>query len=151
MTTSDEPCECESEGFYCSGVPGILAHVEGGKVPSHEVSAVERCDQCERFASDADAIAELSRRGMFGPVRRDDWHVRYTSSPDCYDGFGTETLRVVGTAAHNGRPVREVQIDPSHLDWQESRYGSGSHSSYTDEQLAIAVRCGFVTEGEVAK
>jgi hypothetical protein len=39
---------CEYPGYWTCGVRGVLAHVEGGKV----VGTVERCDACERFASD---------------------------------------------------------------------------------------------------
>jgi len=55
-------CECEQPGYFHSGVPGILAHVQDGRLA--EGAGVERCDQCQRFAMDADALAELVRRGI---------------------------------------------------------------------------------------
>jgi len=56
-----EPCDCEAPGCWCSGVPGILAHIEAGKVaPDTEV---QRCDQCERYDSDEAALAKLKELG----------------------------------------------------------------------------------------
>lgn len=58
MNTNEqrEPCECEAPGLFRSGVPGILAVVdECGKI----LSAVERCDTCERYATDDEARAVL--------------------------------------------------------------------------------------------
>jgi hypothetical protein len=60
-----EPCECEQPGYFTSGVPGILAHVENGFVAPG--GAVERCDQCERFSSDDEARRRLGDLGMLGP------------------------------------------------------------------------------------
>jgi hypothetical protein len=51
-------CECqEPGGFFHSGVPGILAHMGAGGVASG--TKVYRCDQCQRYPSDADALARL--------------------------------------------------------------------------------------------
>ena len=56
------PCECKEPGTFCSGVPGIIAEVEncrlvlGGKV--------ERCDACQRYASDQAAHDKLVELGM---------------------------------------------------------------------------------------
>lgn len=60
---TDEPCECcEEPGRFCSGVPGILAAVENGRlVPGTEV---QRCDFCERFPGDAAALARLVELGI---------------------------------------------------------------------------------------
>lgn len=48
-------CACENSGFYFSGYKGILAHIKNGKV----ISKVERCDQCETYASDKEAQNSL--------------------------------------------------------------------------------------------
>jgi len=56
------PCDCQLPGQFCSGVPGILAQVAnchvvpGGKV--------QRCDACERYASDQAAHNKLAELGM---------------------------------------------------------------------------------------
>ena len=56
------PCDCQYPGWYCSGVPGIIAHVQYCRlVPS---SKVERCDLCNRYASDEAALAKLKELGM---------------------------------------------------------------------------------------
>jgi hypothetical protein len=60
-----EPCECEAPGEFCCGVPGVLAHLENGKVAPY--FQVERCDACERFKSDAAAAEKLRELGLFSP------------------------------------------------------------------------------------
>jgi hypothetical protein len=50
-------CECEKPGHFCSGVPGILAHLENGRLP--EGAKVERCDVCCRYPSDQAALEKL--------------------------------------------------------------------------------------------
>ena len=54
---SREPCECELAGPYYTGVPGILAAMQDGRVAPGAV--VERCDFCRRYPSDAAALAKL--------------------------------------------------------------------------------------------
>ena len=49
-------CVCEEPGYFYSGIPGIIAHVENGEfVPG----GVERCDVCQRVASDDSALEIL--------------------------------------------------------------------------------------------
>lgn len=55
-------CECEQPGRFCSGVPGILAHVENGRLT--EGAKVERCDLCRRYASDVVALEKLVELGI---------------------------------------------------------------------------------------
>jgi hypothetical protein len=62
--TDTERCDCELPGYFCCGVPGVLAHLEDGKV-SLDCFRVERCDACERFESDAAAEAGLRELGLF--------------------------------------------------------------------------------------
>jgi hypothetical protein len=50
-------CECEKPGFFFSGIPGILAHLENGHLP--EGAKVERCGLCCRYPSDAAALETL--------------------------------------------------------------------------------------------
>ena len=59
---SDEPCDCEAEGFFHAGVPGILAHLHQGRVAPGAL--VERCDMCRRFASDDEAKSRLRELGI---------------------------------------------------------------------------------------
>lgn len=60
MSQATAKCEACGEGYWASGVPGVLAHVEAGVV----FSDAERCDACERFASDDAARDELLARGF---------------------------------------------------------------------------------------
>jgi len=46
--------ECENAGYFTSGLPGVLAHVEDGRLPG-----VQRCDFCEQYASDEEARIAL--------------------------------------------------------------------------------------------
>lgn len=56
-TSRLEPCECEQSGNFYSGVPGVIGRVEHGRLA---VSAeVERCDQCQRYATDEAAFLKL--------------------------------------------------------------------------------------------
>jgi hypothetical protein len=50
-------CECEKPGFFCSGIPGILAHMENGRLA--EGTKVNRCDLCQRYPSDKAALEKL--------------------------------------------------------------------------------------------
>jgi hypothetical protein len=52
--------------------------------------------------------------------------VIYTNAPECYDGFSTVTLAVVGSD-RKGNPVRKVEIDERDFAWQTGRYGSGMY------------------------
>jgi hypothetical protein len=61
----DARCECERPGFFCSGVPGILAHMENGRLAND--AAVERCDLCKRYPSDEAAAKKLRELGHEPP------------------------------------------------------------------------------------
>jgi len=54
-------CECELPGYFCSGVPGILAHLENGRLPNG--GKVERCGLCCRYPSDDAALEKLRELG----------------------------------------------------------------------------------------
>lgn len=58
-------CECEMSGFFCSGVPGILAHMENGRLT--EEPKVQRCDLCRRYDSDEAALDKLKELGLAPP------------------------------------------------------------------------------------
>ena len=55
-------CECEQPGHFRSGVPGILARVENGRLA--EGAKVERCDSCGRYPSDKAAFEKLVELGI---------------------------------------------------------------------------------------
>ena len=57
-----EPCSCEQPGHFASGIPGILARLENGRlVPGSEV---QRCDLCQRYPTDEAARARLMELGI---------------------------------------------------------------------------------------
>jgi hypothetical protein len=65
LDADDRRCECEKPGYFYSGVPGIIAPMENGRLaPGAEV---ERCDLCQRFPSDAAALARLRELGRVDP------------------------------------------------------------------------------------
>ena len=55
-------CDCQKPGHFCSGVPGILAHVKNERLSSR--SKVQRCDQCQRYPSDQAAHDKLVELGI---------------------------------------------------------------------------------------
>ena len=57
-------CECEKPGYFCSGIPGILAHMEHGRLAPG--AKVERCDLCRRYPTDEAALEKLRELG-YGP------------------------------------------------------------------------------------
>ena len=52
-------------GLFCSGVPGILAHLENGRLP--EGAKVARCDLCRRYDSDEAALNKRRELGHTSP------------------------------------------------------------------------------------
>lgn len=57
----------------------------------------------------------------------------YTTAPESYDGFGTETVAVVGTL--DGKPLRKIETPSIFASWQAQRNGSGLHSTYTETEF----------------
>jgi len=65
LSTDKELCDCEKPGYFCSGVPGILAHMENGRLAPG--AKVERCDLCRRYPSDGAAAEKLRQLGHGRP------------------------------------------------------------------------------------
>ena len=57
LNDSDTPSDCERPGAFCSGVPGVLARMEQGRLALS--ATVERCDLCQRYATDDAARQRL--------------------------------------------------------------------------------------------
>lgn len=55
-------CDCQRPGYFCCGLPGILAHLEDGRLAPD--ASVERCDQCRRYESDGAARQKLVELGL---------------------------------------------------------------------------------------
>jgi hypothetical protein len=62
LDPEDGPCDCELPGYFCSGVPGIVARMESGRLAAG--ASVERCDLCQRFPSDEAARQRLVELGL---------------------------------------------------------------------------------------
>lgn len=61
---------------------------------------------------------------------------RITSAPVAYDGFGTETLKLLPWQSQRGRSqYRLVVIQDEVAEWQISRYHSGMYPAFTEEQF----------------
>ena len=65
LDAGERPCECEKPGHFCSGVPGILAHMEDGRLAPG--AKVERCDLCQLYSTDEAALAKLQELGHGPP------------------------------------------------------------------------------------
>ena len=61
-----QSCDCELPGPFNSGIPGILAHVQNGRLA--EGTEVERCDSCERYPTDQAAFDKLVELGIAEPT-----------------------------------------------------------------------------------
>ena len=62
---NDTRCECEKPGYFCSGIPGILAHMENGRLAKR--AQVNRRDLCQRYPSDEAAFEKLQELGLVPP------------------------------------------------------------------------------------
>ena len=60
-----EVCDCELPGFFCSGVPGILAHLKNGRLAKG--AKVQRCGCCKRYPTDEAALQKLKELGYVPP------------------------------------------------------------------------------------
>jgi len=65
LEPDDERCDCELPGYFCSGVPGIIARMEDGKLAPGAV--VNRCDLCQRYPSDEAALEKLRELNLVPP------------------------------------------------------------------------------------
>ena len=69
-------------------------------------------------------------------------HRLWTDAPECYDGFGTQTVALAGKTTRG--VVRVVEIYDSALTWQTMRYASGGVYIYaTAQQWASLTNCAY--------
>jgi len=94
----DEVCVCQKPGEFCSGVPGILAHVVGGKLVNG--TKVERCDVCERYLSDEAALEKLRELGIVPDDYRD--FLRCAQSTSGEHAADPASAKAVAGAEGNG-------------------------------------------------
>lgn len=126
-----EPCECEQPGHFCSGVRGVLAHLENGRVvPTCEI---ERCDVCRRYDSDEAAEAVLREAGLFSagdPRSLAPGERRETYTVHCY---ATVRVKLAGIPADN--PHDAARRASELFDWDRH----WSEAEFTDEITAFVV------------
>lgn len=60
--------------------------------------------------------------------------VLYTTAEEAYDGFGTRTVEA-GRYVSKGKPIRKVEVEDAHLDWQRARYFSGLHLCVPEDEF----------------
>lgn len=59
------------------------------------------------------------------------WRIAWTTAPEDYDTFGTETIEACGE--WKGRQLRKVMAHPHHANYQFDRYGSGAHGTFDED------------------
>ena len=118
MTHEPLRCECELPGDFCSGVPGVLAAMDNGRL--HPQAVVERCDLCCRFDSDAAARARLVELGLAAAPAED----MNSFTVHC---FAIVRIRFPGVLAANAKDAAQRAMD--RLDWD----AHGSRAEFADE------------------
>jgi hypothetical protein len=119
-------CECELAGPFHTGVPGVLAAMQDGRLAPGSV--VERCDQCERFPTDAAALAALKERGLVNgdaPSRSFTVH--------CY---AVVRVKFPGVVASDEKAAAAQVLD--RFDWDTH----GRRAAFADEITELLVDAG---------
>jgi hypothetical protein len=124
MSRPRAPCDCEQPGTFSSGVPGIIAAMEDGRLAPGAV--VERCDQCERYPTDAAALARLRELG----VAEADSTAARTFTVHCY---AVVRVKFSGVLAGDAKSAARQVLD--RFDWDE--HGAGAE--YADEISELLV------------
>ena len=122
MPQAREPCDCEYPGAFHTGVPGILAAMEPGRLASGAV--VARCAQCQRYRTDAAALAHLKVLGLTNAT-----DVR-TFSVHCY---AVVRVKFPGVVACDARSAAQQVLD--RFDWDVH----GGDPEYADEISELLV------------
>jgi hypothetical protein len=136
-------CPCSIECPACHAAPGARCKRPSGHpctmhTERYRVSEKADAAKCPGFepveTPEGTGCKHCSELPEDHPARPETI-VLYTSAPENYDGFGTRTLAVVGHVGHSRHkePVRKVAIEKEHLEWQLGRYGSGLHTSTSDD------------------
>ena len=72
------------------------------------------------------------------------WMIAWTTAPDDYDTFGTETIPAADGAPHegeyHGKTLRRIMMDPKHRNYQADRYASGLHATWTEDPRVADAR-----------
>jgi len=101
-----DSCECEQQGYFHSGVPGVIAAMEDGRLAPGGV--VERCDLCRRYPTDAAALDRLRELGLANGDADD----AQTFSVHC---FAVVRVKFPGVVASDARSAARQVRD--RFDW----------------------------------
>lgn len=118
-----EPCDCEYPGTFHTGVPGIIAAMEDGRLALGAV--VERCDQCQRYPTDAAALARLLELGLADAETAD----ARTFSVHCY---AVVRVKFPGVVASDAKTAARQVLD--RFEWDTHRAGA-EYADQIDELL----------------
>lgn len=87
-------------------------------VAAHEATEAEGGGRIDRATKDGFEAAYLAGRREWRLAGG--WKTAWTTSPESYDGMGTETAE--GPFPWLGKQLRRVVVDPAHYNWQTGRY-----------------------------
>lgn len=95
---------------------------------SDEVQALVDSDEIDGCQS---ACEQAFREGVREHRVSGGWKIAWTTAPEAYDSFGTETIEACGEIY--GKPLRKIMMDPRHASYQASRNSSGLHPTWNED------------------
>jgi len=119
-----EPCDCELPGAFYTGVPGIIAAMENGRLVPGAV--VERCDHCLRYPNDGAARAKLQELGL-AELRAAETQ---TYSVHCY---AVVRVKFPGVVADDPKSAAGQTLE--RFDWE----AHGARAEFADEITELLV------------
>ncbi len=125
-------CECEQPGYLNCGVPGVIAHLENGRISPD--AKVERCDQCQRYPDDAAARKKLVERGL---VWEHDPHL------ERYMVHVYATVRVTFGEMQAASPQAAARAAEELFDWDQQRDRADFADEITEYLVDIAGDLGY--------
>lgn len=111
MTDTDIRCACMTPGFFCCGVPGVIAHLQDGHVAAD--AKVERCDQCCLYADDESARQRLNALGLMAAL---------ASQSTSYAVHCYAIVRVRLSGIQASSPQNAAREAERRFDWDEHRH-----------------------------
>lgn len=110
-------CACMEPGYFYCGVPGIIAHLDNGRLAPD--ARVERCDLCQRFADDDAARQKLSELSLVWqePTKR------------CYTVHLYATVRVTFRELEAVSHEAAARMAEQLFDWDQHKV----HADFADE------------------
>ena len=128
-----EPCDCELPGCFHTGVHGVLAAMEDGRVAPQAI--VERCDQCCRFESDAAALARLVELGLA--------RAAFDGTAKPYTVYCFAVVRVTFPGVLAADPKAAVQQTLNRFCWETH----GQSAQFAEEFTRFVVECDVDADG----